>query len=140
MELITKNLVLAKEIGVRNNLFGGEILSIIDKATAIYVAEKCNTVDVVTVAIQFDFKSPAKVGNMIHIYGEIVHIGNTSVKCRTEVRKHDVETGKYKMVGEGYMTFVRLDADNEPKPFSDRVKKKIQEELTKKNLPNLNQQ
>ncbi len=130
MEFVQRQLCLAKEIGIRDNLFGGEMLSWLDKAMATWIMEKTDSLDVVTKYLEVEFINPVKINNVVHFYARIHKIGNTSITCNVEMRKHDVETGKDKIVGRAEMTFVRVDSDGEPRPFSERVKKRITEQLS----------
>jgi acyl-CoA thioesterase YciA len=111
MEFVQRQLCLTKEIGIRNNLFGGEMLSWLDKAMATWVMEKTDTPDVVTKHLEVEFVNPVKIKNIVHFYARVQSIGNTSIKCDVEIRKHDVETGKDKIVGRAIMTFVKVDSD-----------------------------
>lgn len=134
MEFVQRQLCLAKEIGIRNNLFGGEMLSWLDKAMATWVMEKTDSLDIVTKHLDVEFVSPVKIKNVVHFYARVHSIGNTSITCHVEIKKHDVETGKDKLVGKATMVFVRVDSDGEPRAFSDRVKKRIHEKLYQSEL------
>ena len=48
MELITTKTILALDIGVNNNLFGGIMLSELDKAGAAYASQICDSPRLVT--------------------------------------------------------------------------------------------
>lgn len=129
LEFVQRQICLAKEIGIRNNLFGGEMLSWLDKAMATWIMEKTDTLDIVTKTLEVEFVSPVKIKNVVHFYARINNIGNSSINCYVEIRKHDVETGKDKLVGKAKMIFVRVDEEGEPRPFSDRVKNRIKTQI-----------
>ena len=118
-ELITKQLCMTKNIGINGNLFGGDMLSFIDIAGAIYASEKCETPNIVTLSLEkLTFLTPVKVGNIIYIYGEVLKMGNTSITIKITVYKHNVITKKEKLVCETQMVFVKVDSDGEPCPIN----------------------
>lgn len=121
---------MKKDLGVHNNLFGGILLSWLDEAGAIYCSSICDTPRMVTIKVdEVIFKKPVKEGNQIKIYGEVENVGNTSITVTLEARKHNVMTGKQKVVCSTKITFVRIDEDGEAVPISDRVKTKIKDNV-----------
>ena len=132
MELITTKTVLASEMGVSNNLFGGVMLSWLDLSGAAYAAQICDSPRLVTKKFEeVIFEKPVKIGNLIKIYGEVVKFGNTSVTIKLEARKHNVETGQQQLVCSTVVVFVKINDDGEPVPVSDRVKVRYKERYKK---------
>jgi acyl-CoA thioesterase YciA len=94
MELISTHICKASEIGVHSNMFGGNIMALIDESSAAYASQICDTQRIVTIKIdEMVFKKPVKVGNIIKIYAEVKEFGNTSLTMYIEMRKHNVYTG-----------------------------------------------
>ena len=125
MELITTKVCMASQIGVHGNLFGGEMLCILDEAGAVYGCQICDTPRMVTKKIEeVIFQRPVKTGNLIKIYGDVENIGNTSITINLEARKHNVYTGIQDLVCSTRMVFVRIDDEGSPVPISQRVKKR----------------
>jgi acyl-CoA thioesterase YciA len=125
MELITTTTCLTKNIGVNGNMFGGELMSLIDISAAAYASEMCKYPKLVTMKIsELVFKKPIKVGNLIKIYGEVKNIGNTSITLKVEVRRHNVRTAQQDVVCETEITFVKIDEDGSPIPINYNVKEK----------------
>ena len=117
-ELISKHLCMTRHLGVNHNLFGGEMLSWIDVAGAVYAAEKIQSPKVVTLKMDsVEFKNPVKVGNVIHIYGEVVRVGRTSITLKLTAMSHDVVTKEELCVCETQMIFVKVDEDGRPTPI-----------------------
>ncbi len=99
MELITTRVCMASQIGVHGNLFGGEMISILDESAAVYCCQICDTPRMVTKKIEeVIFQRPVKTGNLIKIYGSVESIGNTSITINLEARKHNVYTGVQDLV------------------------------------------
>ena len=132
MELVTTYICKASDIGVHSNMFGGDLLSLIDTSSAAYASQICDTPRIVTVKIdELVFKNPVKVGNIIKTYATVKEFGNTSVTLYVEVRKHNVYNGKQDVVVHTNIKFVHIDEEGNPIPISTRVKKRYQERFAK---------
>lgn len=119
---------MKKDIGVHDNLFGGIMMAWLDEAGAAFVTQKIDTPRVVTVKIsEVVFKEPVKVGQLIKIYGEVVHVGNSSITVRLEARRHKPNTGKQKLAADLEMVFVRIDEEGEATPINEKVRRKYEE-------------
>jgi acyl-CoA thioesterase YciA len=121
---------MASQIGVHGNLFGGEMLSVLDESGAVYTCQICDTPRMVTKKIEeVIFQRPVKTGNLIKIYGSVERIGNTSITINLEARKHNVYTGVQDLVCSTKMVFVRIDDEGAPVPISERVKKRYDDRV-----------
>ena len=132
MELIITRNVLASEMGVSGNLFGGNMLSWLDLAGASYAAQLCDSPRLVTKKFEeVNFEKPVKLGNLIKIYGGDAQFGNTSISIILEARKHNVETGMQQIVCVTKVVFVKINDEGEPVPISDRVKLRYKDRMQK---------
>jgi acyl-CoA thioesterase YciA len=132
MELISTHICKAGDIGVHSNMFGGNIMALIDEASAAYAAQICDTPRVVTIKIDsLIFEKPVKSGNIIKVYGEVKEFGKTSVTLYIEMRKHNVYTGKQDVVTHTHIKFVRIDDEGNPLAISERVKKRYYDRVKK---------
>lgn len=128
MHLITTHPVKKSDLGFHANLFGGKLLAWLDAAGAAYAMEVCDTPRMVTVMIdKCIFKKPAKEGQLIKIYGDVVHIGNSSMTIYMEARAHNVYSGQQSVILSTNIRFVRIDENGDSIPISDRVKAKYHE-------------
>ena len=128
MNLITTHPVKKSDLGFHANLFGGKLLAWLDAAGAAYAMEVCDTPRMVTVMIdKCIFKKPAKEGQLIKIYGDVVHIGNSSMTIYMEARAHNVYSGQQSVIPSTNIRFVRIDENGDSIPISDRVKAKYNE-------------
>jgi len=131
MDLISTHVCMTKDIGVHGNLFGGTMMSWIDEAAASYACMYCDTPRMVTVKVsELIFQKPVKPGQLVRIYGEVKHLGNTSSTLHIEVRKHDPTNGEEKTTTDTQIVFVRIDEDGEPTPISERIKEKFKQTNT----------
>lgn len=125
MQLITTHPIKKSDLGFHANLFGGKLLAWLDAAAAAYAMEVCDTPRMVTVMIdKCIFKKPAKEGQLIKIYAEVVHVGTTSITMYMEARAHNVYSGQQTVILHTNIRFVRIDENGDPVPVSERVKEK----------------
>ena len=130
MDLVATHLVKKSDLGFHSNLFGGKILSWIDVAAAAYSMQVCDTPRMVTIAIdRCEFKKPAKEGQLVKIYADIVEIGNSSIIIKIEARSHNVYSGEQKVIVSTNIKFVRIDDEGNPLAISERVKKRYEERI-----------
>ena len=132
MKLITKRIVLARDIGIHGNLFGGTLMAWIDEAAAAFATEYCYTPNMVTVRVgEMLFKKPLKAGHHLRIYGEVMELGNTSITLSLEARKFSLYSGEETLVCSTLITFVRIDDDGTPTAIGETVRKKYAEKMHK---------
>jgi acyl-CoA thioesterase YciA len=98
------------------DIFGGWLMSQVDIAGSIAAHRHVGN-HVVTVAVnEFIFIKPVLVGDLISIYADIVHIGNTSIRIALEVMaEHERGKDKAQKVAEAILTYVSLDENKQPK-------------------------
>ena len=125
MIVLSKRIVMAKDIGVHGNLFGGLLMAWIDEAAGAYATEYCCTPNMVTVRVgEFIFKKPLKAGNHLRIYGDVKELGNTSITLSIEARRYSVYNAEETVVCTTSITFVRIDDDGSPTPIGATIKNK----------------
>lgn len=124
MHLVTKRIVMAKDIGIHGNLFGGILMAWLDEAAAAYATEYCFTPNMVTVKIgELIFKKPLKAGQHLRIYARVVDMGNTSITLQLEARKYSLYSGEETLVCSTNTTFVRIDDDGTPTAIGETVRR-----------------
>ena len=132
MELISSTTCLTKHIGVNGNMFGGEVMSLIDVSAAAFACEACKYPRLVTLKVNETlFKKPIKVGHLIKVYGEVKSIGTTSITIKIELRNHNVRTAKQDVVCETDITFVKIDENGDSFPISPEIKKRFERKKKK---------
>jgi acyl-CoA thioesterase YciA len=128
MRLVTKKIVMARDIGIHGNLFGGTLMAWLDEAAAAFATEYCYTPNMVTVRIgELIFRKPLKAGHHLRIYAEVAELGTTSITLRLEARKYSLYSGDETLVCSTNTTFVRIDDDGTPTAIGDTVRKNHEE-------------
>jgi len=125
MKHLTTHPIKKSDLGFHGNLFGGKLLAWLDAAAAAYSAEVCDTPRMVTKAIdKCVFTKPAKEGQLLKMYGDVISIGRSSITLNLEARSHSVYDGHQTVILSTNMIFVRVDEQGDAIPISDRVKQK----------------
>ncbi len=104
-----------EDINANGHIFGGWVLSQMDKAGGI-IARKVARGACATVAINaIDFLAPIHLRDIVSVYGEVVRRGRTSMGIKIEVVATRFAGDEEVRVTEGVFTFVALDDDFKPK-------------------------
>jgi len=65
-----------------------------------------------------------KAGHHLRIYGQVQHLGNTSITLCLEARKYSLYSGEETLVCSTNITFVRIDDDGTPTAIGETVRQK----------------
>ena len=113
-EIVTWNFVFPNQSNPYGNMFGGELLAIMDSTAAMAaIRYSGNTVSTASVE-RVIFKKPIFVGDRIKTVAKVVWVGNTSMMVRT-----DVFVDKGEVVGDvlsttAHFTLVAFDSERRP--------------------------
>jgi acyl-CoA thioesterase YciA len=104
------------DINANGHIFGGWVLSQMDKAAGI-VARHHSKGPVATIAIdRMEFIAPIHLRDLISVYAEVESVGRTSMKVRIEVIATRDRGATDVKVTEGLFTFVAIDDQARPRP------------------------
>jgi len=133
MELITREICLRNDLGIHGNLFGGTMMSWLDKAGVIEATRLCQSNKMVTAEMEATkFVRKVRENQQVWIYGEVDKIGTTSIVLKLEARKYNVYTGEEKLVCKTKAIFVRIDDEGEKRPLGAGARMEIEKILNKK--------
>lgn len=109
---------LPRETNGFGDIFGGWLVALMDSGAGL-VASKYARGRAVTVAIDgMQFLLPVKVGDEVSVYGEVKHVGRTSMTIAIEAwRRHRTELEEVK-VTEAVFTFVAVDDAGKPRQIN----------------------
>lgn len=97
-----------------DTLFGGTALQLMDEV-AFITATRFSRKRVVTVSSErVDFNHPIPAGTFVELQGEVVKVGNTSLKVRVEIFIEQMYSEERQKAIEGEFTFVAIDKDKNP--------------------------
>jgi acyl-CoA hydrolase len=95
-------------------VFGGVILSMMDKCAAI-AAFRHARANVVTVSIdRVSFREPIHVGDLVIMRSSVNFVGRTSMEVGVRVLAEDLVTGNRRHTNSCYLTFVAIDRNGRP--------------------------
>lgn len=107
----------------RSSVFGGVIMSMVDRCAAL-AAMRHSGGQATTLSIdRILFKEPIRVGELVEIVAEVVHVGRTSMAVLANVYAEDLRTGggQRRHANECWLTFVHLDDEGRPTPVPPLV-------------------
>ena len=103
--------------GDANNLghvFGGVVLSLMDKTAAI-AAFRHSRASVVTASIdRVDFREPIYLGDLVVMKASVNFVGRSSMEVGIRVEAENLLTGRRRHTNSAYMTFVAVDSNGRP--------------------------
>ena len=106
------------DINANGHIFGGWVLSQMDKAAGI-VARLHSGGAVATVAIdRMEFIQPIHLRDLISVYAEVESVGRTSMKVRIDVMAWRDSGAIRVKVTEGLFTFVAIDDEARPRQIA----------------------
>lgn len=127
MRLITRELCLRNNLGIHGNLFGGTMMSWLDKAGAIEATRLCQSNKMVTAEMEaVKFVRKVRENQQVWIYGQVESIGKTSIVINLEARKYNVYTAEEKLVCKTKVIFVRIDDEGDKRPLGEGAKANIE--------------
>jgi acyl-CoA hydrolase len=97
----TSELMMPQDANALGHVFGGVILSMMDKAAAVAAIRHARA-QCVTVSIdRVDFREP-------------IHVGRTSMEVGVRVEAEELTTGRRRHTNSCYLTFVAIDRNGRP--------------------------
>ena len=115
-ELMMPN--MANSLG---NVFGGMILSLIDRVAAVAAIRHAGGPCVTVSVDQVDFREPIHVGELVIARASVNFVGRTSLEIGVRIEAEHVPSGRRRHTNSCYVTFVAIDADERPRPVAPIV-------------------
>jgi acyl-CoA hydrolase len=110
----TSELMMPQDANNLGHVFGGVILSMMDKSAAI-AAFRHSRMSVVTVSIdRVDFREPIHTGDLVVMKASVNYVGRTSMEVGVRVEAEDLLTGVRRHTNSCYLTFVAVDRNGRP--------------------------
>lgn len=137
---VMNELVLPNDTNTFGNLMGGRLMYWMDIAAAIATMKHCNSPCMTVSVDNISFKSPIKLGNLVHIEAKISRAFTTSMEVHLQVWGEDYLHQYLYKSNEAYFTFVALDPNGKPRPVpplipeTEEEKKLYDEALTRRQM------
>lgn len=114
---VMTNIVLPNETNSLRNLFGGELLSRMDRAASISATRHCERRVVTASVNHVSFNHPIPEGGIVVLESKITRAFSTSMEIYVDVWLDDPINQKKIHTNEGIYTFVAVDEFNKPVPI-----------------------
>jgi uncharacterized protein (TIGR00369 family) len=114
--ITTLDIVFPNQTNQYGTMFGGQVISMADKA-AYFAANKYSGTNVVTASMErFDFRNPIRSGDTIEAIARVVYTGRTSMVVKCEIWADSLQRKERLLCTSGYLTMIALGADGKPTP------------------------
>jgi acyl-CoA hydrolase len=115
-EAVLTELMMPHHANIMGNVFGGHILSLVDRVAAV-AAIRHSRRPCVTVSVdKVDFREPIRVGELVTAFARVNFAGRTSMEIGVKVIAENVMTGDKRHTNSCYLTYVALDDAGQPTP------------------------
>lgn len=108
--------LLPKDTNAYGNIFGGVIMSIMDKTAGVVCWRYARKRVVTACAQRITFHTPINVGEVIYSRATIIHVGRSSMEVEVEVETENVMDGNKHLAASGIFTMVAVDENWHPSP------------------------
>ena len=113
-EAVMSELMMPQHANIMGNVFGGVLLSLVDRAAAVaairHARRPCVTVSVDKV----NFREPIRVGELVTALARVNFTGHSSMEIGVKVIADNVLTGEKRHTNSCYLTYVALDDKGHP--------------------------
>jgi acyl-CoA hydrolase len=100
---------------VRGDLFGGELMALVDQAAAVAAIRHAGGPAVTASIDRVDFRERIPVGSLVTVEARVDFVGNTSMDISVAVSSSKVSTGERRHTHTAHVVFVAIDEDGKPK-------------------------
>lgn len=115
-ELMMPN--MANNLG---NVFGGVILSLVDRVAAVAAIRHARGACVTVSVDRVEFREPIHVGELVIARASVNFVGRTSIEVGVRVEAENIVTGKRRHTNSCHLTFVAVDAEGRPRQVAPVV-------------------
>ncbi len=111
---IMTELMMPHMANLQGNVFGGIILSLVDRVAAVAAIRHCGGPAVTVSVDQVDFREPIHVGELVVAKASVNYVGRTSMVVGVRVEAEQIVTRQRRHTNSCYLTFVALDEEGHP--------------------------
>jgi acyl-CoA hydrolase len=100
---------------VRGDLFGGELMALVDQAAAVAAIRHAGGPAVTASIERVDFRERIPVGALVTCAATVDFVGNSSMDISVEVYAERVSSGEKRHTHTAHVVFVAVDDDGKPR-------------------------
>jgi acyl-CoA hydrolase len=109
-------LMVPTDANFRGSVFGGAILSEVDRVAFITATRHAKANCVTASFDRVDFIRPVQVGEVVDFDAQLTYVGHSSMEVWVRVRSESLSGGDPRLVGEAFVTMVAVDTAGRPTP------------------------
>lgn len=113
---VSIDLVLPPNINNYGTVFGGEVMSRVDKVASIASMRHARMPVVTASSDSLDFLVPIRIGEAIRLEAFVTWTHHTSMEVYVKIESENLLTGEVRLTGTSYLTFVAIGMDGKPVP------------------------
>ncbi len=113
--------MMPHQANLLGKVFGGVILSMIDKAAATAAIRHAGRTCVTASFDHVSFKEPIEIGELVKLLASVNYVGRTSMEVGVKVISMNVRTGDVRHTNSSYVTMVAIDQHGKPVPVPQLV-------------------
>ena len=110
----TSEIMMPQDANVLGHVFGGSILSMMDKCAAVAAFRHARAACVTASIDRVDFREPIHVGDLVVMTASVNYVGRTSMEVGVRVETEDLVSGVRRHTNSCYVTFVAIDRNGRP--------------------------
>jgi acyl-CoA hydrolase len=113
----TSEIMMPQHANNLGHVFGGVILSMMDRAAAVAAIRHARITCVTASIDRVDFREPVRLGDLVIMKSSVNFVGKTSMEIGVRVESEEITTGKRRHTNSCYLTFVAVDEHGRPVPI-----------------------
>ncbi|MGD9387787.1 MAG: acyl-CoA thioesterase [Gammaproteobacteria bacterium] len=107
-------MMMPKDTNALGSIFGGVILSLIDQAAFVEASRQAMRKFVTIAMDKVEFHKPVKMGDIVSLWAETIHIGRSSIRLRVDVLARSRSIDEEVRVTSAEVTMVAIDEHGQP--------------------------
>lgn len=111
---MVSELLFPQHVNNLGHVFGGVILSMVDRAAAVAAMRHAGRACVTVSIDRVDFREPIYSGELVTCSAQVNYVGRTSMEVGVRVEAENLITGTRRHTNTCYLTFVAIGEDARP--------------------------
>ena len=113
---VVSELMMPHQVNNLGHVFGGELLSMVDRAAAVSAMRHAGRPTVTVSIDRVDFREPIYTGELVTCTARVNFVGRTSMEVGVRVEAENLLSGEKRHTNTCLLTFVAIDDDHRPCP------------------------
>lgn len=113
---VVSELMMPHQVNNLGHVFGGELLSMVDRAAAVSAMRHAGRAAVTVSIDRVEFVEPIYTGELVTCTARVNFVGRTSMEIGVGVEAENLLTGTKRHTNTCLLTFVAIDDDHRPCP------------------------